>query len=308
MEGIYSKLVDKYNKLKSTKDAEIASINHDQEVKFMEYKSAADELIEHLRNENFSLHSQIIDLRREMTSIRSSSANHRGEPKENRTEATDKSQDVQNEGIHQTAGKDNTENNQLVISNAIDNLNSSSNRKRRTRVEPEAVDISSSNSTRKRRKHHGTDEEATITPSTDDHAPVGESTSDELRQWAPFGACSDINQPACCRRIKDLSGNCVNSGSVVNCVFQELIEHLLGMKLSAAIQADGISISACHQSSGYAFKLTVEEASGREAELVYKPISLGTIEMGAPEWMKEVIIFSMFMSPVFFERVLRVIK
>lgn len=318
MEGIYSKLHDKYIKLKSSKDAEIDSINLDQEVKFMEYKSAADELIEHLRNENFRLHSQIIDLRSEIASIRSSRADHHGEPTENQNEATERFQDVQNEGLHHTAGKDDTENSQSVMSGSmgvesdtIDILNSSSKRKRRkgsTQVEPEAVGISRSNSTRKRCKHHGNAEEVTITQKASGHAPVGDLTSEEFRQIVPFGDGADINQPACCRWMQDLSGSS-DAGSATKCVFQDLIERLLGMKLSASIQADRTCISALHQSSGYSFRLTlVEEASGGEVELVYNPISLGTFEKGAPEWMKEVIIFSMFMSPVFFERVLRVVK
>ncbi|RZC55501.1 hypothetical protein C5167_014358 [Papaver somniferum] len=43
MENLYSKLYDKYNKLKTRKDSEIDRYNHDQEVKFTGYMAAVEE-------------------------------------------------------------------------------------------------------------------------------------------------------------------------------------------------------------------------------------------------------------------------
>uniref|UniRef100_A0A2P2J659 Uncharacterized protein MANES_09G003800 n=1 Tax=Rhizophora mucronata TaxID=61149 RepID=A0A2P2J659_RHIMU len=93
------------------------------------------------------------------------------------------------------------------------------------------------------------------------------------------------------------------------CQFQALIEYLVGMKLSSVNQTEGNCISALHQSSGYSFSLTwVKKAAGEEPELLYRALTLGTFEMVAPEWMRSVLMFSISMCPIFFERVARVIK
>ena len=61
--------------------------------------------------------------------------------------------------------------------------------------------------------------------------------------------------------------------------------------------------------AGYSFSLTwVNKAAREEMELLYQVQSLGTFERVAPEWMREVLMFSTSMCPVFFERVSRVIK
>ena len=60
---------------------------------------------------------------------------------------------------------------------------------------------------------------------------------------------------------------------------------------------------------GYSFTLTwISKAPGEEAELLYHVLSLGTFERVAPEWMREDIMFSPTMCPIFFERVSHVIK
>lgn len=61
--------------------------------------------------------------------------------------------------------------------------------------------------------------------------------------------------------------------------------------------------------TGYSFSLTWEEnAAGKESELLYRVVSLGTFERVAPEWMREVLVFSTSMCPIFFERIANVIK
>lgn len=60
--------------------------------------------------------------------------------------------------------------------------------------------------------------------------------------------------------------------------------------------------------AGYSFSLTWTNNSCGEGELVYHLSSLGTFERVAPEWMRETMMFSTSMCPVFFERVSRVIK
>ncbi|KAM7480805.1 hypothetical protein LguiB_005388 [Lonicera macranthoides] len=70
MEALYSKLYDKYTKLKTKKESELEKVNCDQEEKFMTYLSAADDMVEHLKSENDRLQAQVNDLRSEVTSIR----------------------------------------------------------------------------------------------------------------------------------------------------------------------------------------------------------------------------------------------
>lgn len=61
--------------------------------------------------------------------------------------------------------------------------------------------------------------------------------------------------------------------------------------------------------TGYSFSLTwVRNKAGKESELLYRVVSLGTFERVAPEWMRDVLMFSMSMCPIFFERICRVIK
>lgn len=61
--------------------------------------------------------------------------------------------------------------------------------------------------------------------------------------------------------------------------------------------------------TGYCFSLTwVKGTAGEEEELLYRVLSLGTLERVALEWMREEIMFSKNMCPLFFERIARVIK
>ncbi|TQE01861.1 hypothetical protein C1H46_012485 [Malus baccata] len=69
-EALYSKLYDKYSKIKTKKWSELEDIGKDQEGKFKHYVSVAEEYIQHLRNENERLCSEVGDLRSEVASIR----------------------------------------------------------------------------------------------------------------------------------------------------------------------------------------------------------------------------------------------
>ncbi|ESR34158.1 hypothetical protein CICLE_v10006845mg [Citrus x clementina] len=94
-----------------------------------------------------------------------------------------------------------------------------------------------------------------------------------------------------------------------NCLFQALIEYLFGMKLSPYHESEGRCVSALHQSTGYSFSLTwVKSKDGEEFELLYRVLSLGTLERVALGWMMDEIMFSTSMCPIFFERISRVIK
>ncbi|EXC04600.1 hypothetical protein L484_003163 [Morus notabilis] len=118
-----------------------------------------------------------------------------------------------------------------------------------------------------------------------------------------------IQQPECCRRAIDRTSDGLHDNDTANCLFQALVEYLVGLKFSVVTQNEGICISAEHQSSGYSFSLTwVEKEHGKEVELLYHVLSLGTLERIAPQWMKEAIMFSTTMCPIFFERVSCVVK
>ncbi|GMP87815.1 hypothetical protein CsSME_00040036 [Camellia sinensis var. sinensis] len=288
MEALYSKLYDKYAKLKTEKGSKIDEFNREQEAKFMNYVSAAEELIEHLRNENGRLHGQINDLRSEVASIRYTKDNQLAEYQKLLMEESQKStklleeieglKNLQLEGLCCSAREDKIEN-ELHMSGSL-------------QIGSDILNDFDVNVTRKRSRDDGTTAEVMMTP----------CTSDPL----------ECALPECCRRKIDLS-EClggINLTGDANCMFQDLLEWSLGMKLSTATQTEGKCISALHQSSGYSFSLTRVNKGGKEeeVELVYSVLSLGAFERVAPEWMREVIMFSVKMCPIFFERVSRVIK
>ncbi|KAK9029408.1 hypothetical protein V6N11_026526 [Hibiscus sabdariffa] len=134
---------------------------------------------------------------------------------------------------------------------------------------------------------------------------AAERISENLPEKAlSYEVLPHVQLPDCCKG--SISANATGRGT---CLFQSLVECLVGMKISNLNQTEGLCISALHQSSGYSFSLTWINKTGREeAELVYRVLSLGTFERVAPEWMRDVIMFSTNMFPFFFERLARVIK
>ncbi|KAM0947859.1 hypothetical protein DsansV1_C07g0072091 [Dioscorea sansibarensis] len=112
--------------------------------------------------------------------------------------------------------------------------------------------------------------------------------------------------PDCCR------GNLIHSNAAGkgyhSCVFQTFLEQIVGMEFSVVSQEQGLSLSVVHPLSGYTFSLSwIADEDGCEGELMYRVSSLGTLERVALDWMKEDIVFSMRMCPVFFEKICRVI-
>ncbi|KAF2287417.1 hypothetical protein GH714_039856 [Hevea brasiliensis] len=75
MEALYAKLYNKYDALKKKRMSELDEINKDQELKFLNYVTAAEELIQHLKVENDRLHEQVGELRNQVASIRSTKDN-----------------------------------------------------------------------------------------------------------------------------------------------------------------------------------------------------------------------------------------
>ncbi|KAJ4978453.1 hypothetical protein NE237_009233 [Protea cynaroides] len=288
MEALYAKLYDKYTKLKTKRESEMEQLNHDIEEKLANHIAAADELIEHLRNENDRQRAQIYDLKKEMASIRSFKAEQIDEYQKLLLEENQKSKklseeverirNLQREGLC-CSTKDACKEIKQLKSPSKDNLVSSR-------------DLPSPSATETLPQH-----DRTVEAPTEDARDVSYSSVQ-----VPYEV------PECCRRnSSNLGGEQVEPAA--NCLFQVLVECLVGMKFSAVNQKEGLFVSVLHQSSGYSFSLTwVSKSAGEEAELLYHVLSLGTLERVAPDWMREVMMFSMNMCPIFFERIAKVLR
>ncbi|KAL8041736.1 hypothetical protein ABFX02_09G003300 [Erythranthe guttata] len=272
MEVLYAKLYSKYTNLKKEKESEFDELNRDQEVKFSKYADAADEIIEHLKSENEKLTGQVDELKYELASIRSSSEEQTVHYQKLLTEENQKNEELSKEIKRLQKLQDNSHDD--------------------TPAE-ETHDGSPIKSTKKRKLVRSTEDRATS------------SADVELDRQADQHI---MVHPACCQRKINGSGGDVAGTSSVNCVFQYLVEFVVGMKVSPLSQSNELCILVHHQSSGYSFSLTWITNSKGEVELLYRVLSLGTFERVAPEWMKETLVFSTSMCSVFFERVSRVIK
>ncbi|PON42198.1 titan [Parasponia andersonii] len=316
MEALYSKLFDKYNKIKTKKLTELDELTKDQEAKFVNYVSAAEELIEHLKSENERLQSQLNDLRSEVASIRHATLISTGFPRMNSVLS------IRNSGWKRARRVRNSD---KVFSEEVERLqklqseSTFSSKKDRNNRQPSTRGGTQFESSSKivirssKRKRCSATEMGGVTPhgSFQDDVMQRESTKDLHMQSLSTGDLVNVQRtylPECCRRTIDRSGGEINVDNPANCLFQALVEFLVGMKFSVS-QSEGVCISAEHQSSGYSFSLTwIDKADGKEVELRYHVLSLGTFERVAPQWMKEVIMFSTSMCPIFFERVTRVVK
>ncbi|XP_026456636.1 uncharacterized protein LOC113357457 isoform X1 [Papaver somniferum] len=287
MENLYSKLYDKYNKLKTRKDSEIDRYNHDQEVKFTGYMAAVEELVNCLRSENDRLVTKNQDLRNELASVRADRSDKEElcvqyekllteETRKGKelSEEVEKLRNLQQEGLSCSARGRYNENGQMESP-------------RGTYVE--SIHLSSVNNRKRLSTNEDTDSDSR------GKLPVAIETERDSQS---------IQKESCCGKIIS-SGGSINA----NCVFHTLLEFLIGMKFEFVTKADGPCLSALHQSSGFSFTLTwLTKASENEPlELLYHVLSLGTFERIAPEWMREDLIFSSSMCPVFFKRVSSVI-
>lgn len=323
MEALYIKLYEKYSKLKTSKDAELDKINQDQEVKFVEFVSAAETLIEHLTTENKRLCQNIDELRNEVRSLRAAKDQQFDEFQQRLVEEKQKNQklsaeveqlrNIQHEGIihsdrsdrQEVQHVDNVECSPLVSGYQLNESPRRMSRKRASEFGPsvsvDQLSESPMRMTRKRARLFASTDSAVNGAPASPHVEL--STGRGLLEDHPKKTVSNVHapQPVCCQTD--------NNSGVPPCLFQNLVECLIGMKVSIVDQPEGRCIRAMHQSSGYSFSLTwMNKASRCEGELLYNVSSLGTFAQVAPEWMREVIIFSMSMCPMFFERVSHVIK
>ncbi|CAJ1815128.1 unnamed protein product [Sphenostylis stenocarpa] len=279
MEILYSKLYDKYTKLKSKKLSDLDHLNKEQEVKFVNYLSAAEELIEHLKSEKEELLGQVDELRTELASLRATKDK----------EITDFQMLLMEEREKNEALSEEVEKLLKLHQERTSDLN---NKKANT-------NISSGRMTRKRERQNALEKEARFISSEN------EGNSVETYKETASGKLLER-----CTKANDQSGIDLQESGHDYWLIHVLFEYALGMKLSIVSQSGQIFLSALHQSSGYSFSLSWISTSTRneEAELLYHVISLGTFERVAPEWMREDIMFSPSMCPIFFERVTRVMK
>ncbi|KAL8205482.1 hypothetical protein R6Q57_009033 [Mikania cordata] len=265
MEALYSKLYDKYTKLKAKKASEIEQISLDQEEKFKTYVSAADELIGYLTSEKDRLYAQINELRQEIVSIRSA-----------------KDEEQQQYEI-------------MLIEEKQKNKQLSEEMERLQRREPDSIPkqlsgspFTANNSTK--RKRLVMDEKEVV--------------DEDIIFSGVFN--NEATQPKCCRPRLGGTVNAASDSSNNCCMFQELVECLFDLKFSIEIPSDdNIQLAAFHESSGYSFSLGwVKKGRPGEEEtmMMYRVSSLGTFERVAPEWMRDVMLFSKSMSSVFFKR------
>ncbi|XP_042514599.1 uncharacterized protein LOC122089159 [Macadamia integrifolia] len=286
MEALYAKLYDKYNKLKRMKESEMEQFNDDTEGKLKNHIDAADELIEHLSNEKDRLCAQINHMEKEITSIRSFKAEQIDELQKLLMEEIQKSKELSEE-VERLCNLQR----EGLCCRTNDACNEIKQLKSPSGGNPVSSRDLSSNSVKTLQQNA-----RTVEALTEDNRDVSYS-SVQVR----------YEVPECCRRD---SGN--SDGEQVepaSCLFQALVECLVGMKFSAVNQKEGLCVSALHQSSGYSFSLTwINKPAGEETQLLYRVLSLGTFERVAPDWMREVMMFSMNMCPIFFERVAKVLR
>ncbi|XP_027178040.1 uncharacterized protein LOC113777203 isoform X1 [Coffea eugenioides] len=307
METLYTKLYNKYIKLKKEKDTAMENLNRDQEKKFMNYVIASDEMIEFLRSENERLGNQVSELRSEMALLRSTKDEEciqynkllMEENLNNKKlqEEIERLRNLQREGRCCQARDDKVgdEPVDMPVSSQVESYSSDGMSVRKTRK-------------RSRQSLHGRGD--TITPSATkehEHEQLNVLSNRSCKETEASDTPSDhydVLQPAICKRKMNNPGSDV----AASCMFQELVEWVVGLKLSIIPQSKDFCISALHPSSGYSFTLTWVNNSKGEPELLYHVLALGTFERVAPEWMRDVLMFSMSMCPTFFHRVSRVIQ
>ncbi|CAA7036434.1 unnamed protein product [Microthlaspi erraticum] len=279
MDSLYRKLYEKYTKLKKKKFSELDEISIGQEEKFLNFVSASEELIQHLRSENENLRGIVGNLRSDITSIRSNKGEESLEYQKLYMEEERKNKELSKE----------VDKLKELIKEGHPRNSRDQSGKQQERKTPESAQVT----TRSMRKRSRLSEDTLETDMAPPPISIHHKATENLL----------VSQPQCCKTTDD------GSSSSAGCVFQALGEHLLRMKLSTAYEGDRVCITALDPSSGLSFSLTfVKNSTSEESELLYEVVSLGTFERVAPKWMRDVIKFSTSMCSVFFERVSRVIK
>eukprot|EP00268_Persea_americana_P036630 TRINITY_DN3614_c0_g1_i4.p1 TRINITY_DN3614_c0_g1~~TRINITY_DN3614_c0_g1_i4.p1 ORF type:complete len:316 (+),score=58.87 TRINITY_DN3614_c0_g1_i4:414-1361(+) len=307
MESLYTKLYDKYKQLKARKDSEMDQISREQEEKFLNYVSAAEENIEHLKNVNSGLQEKIDELTNQIILDRSSENSQYSMYQNLFIEEKQKTKELLEE----------VERLRNLLSERVQCNNSNENYADRqfkspSRCQVNLPDLSKGSAHRMTRRmtlkpsSGDQTEEAGVNPnaSSQEVHIVDRDPEGVLIEGTPSnGAPEKLRLPYSCGADMETSGNCGSGICHTNCIFQTLVECLVGMKFSIVNHTEELCLSILHQSSGYTFSLTwVKNAAGQD-ELLYHVLSLGTFERVAPEWMREDLMFSMSMCPIFFLRI-----
>ncbi|XP_038988730.1 uncharacterized protein LOC103714676 [Phoenix dactylifera] len=271
MERLNSDIYEKYKNLKKRKlfDEE-CSRKRDSDIR--NYQSATEDLIEVLKNQNDQLHAEISSMHEQFA-----------ECEKLLLEEGQKTKELSNEvgRLQNLLSQKNDVNDIALLRSPKTNHRVRSREKFRT--PPKKKQNSCTKESRIQ------DEEAAI-------VPYGSCQEEQIVVFSQSAA--EDTWPA--QEMQQEKGQ-------NDCVFQTLVEFLVGMEFSIDSQTKGLTCSVVHQITGYAFSLTWIRHEDREGELMYHVSSLGTLKGIALDWMKEDMIFSMTMFPIFFERISRVI-
>ncbi|XP_010466182.1 PREDICTED: uncharacterized protein LOC104746412 [Camelina sativa] len=281
MEALYAKLYDKYIKLKKKEISEFDAVNKGVEEKFLKFVAASEELMEHLKSEKQDLLERVEKMRTEMDSIRSDRDDKCLEYQNLNRELKEEKQK------NKALTEENVKLKEQIQEGHLRNFEDQSGKKQET-ITPETARVTTRSMRKRSRLSEDMVEETDmVSPHINNHHKPKETLL--------------VSQPQCCKTTNDGSSNSAS------CIFQALGEQLLGMELSTSNNEGEHVIHLLHPTTGLSFSLTFV-SSGEEPEWLYKVASLGTLQRVVPEWMREVIMFSTSMFPVFFERVSKVIK
>nr|ACU20481.1 unknown [Glycine max] len=231
MEILYSKLYDKYTKLKSKKLSDLDHINKEQEGKFVNYLTAAEELIEHLKSEKEGLVEQVNELRTEFSSLRAAKEKEVADYQKLLMEEKEKNEALSEEV--EKLLKPHQERTSHVLYN---------NSKIKT-VDDQFKANSNSSSIRMTRKHTkqiALEKEArSISLENEGNSVERESTPNACKETV-----SD-NLLECRTKANDRSGIDLHESGHGNWLIQTLFEYALSMKLSLDYQADEYACLHC---------------------------------------------------------------
>ncbi|XP_027335765.1 LOW QUALITY PROTEIN: interaptin [Abrus precatorius] len=232
MEALYTKLYDKYTKLKTKKFSDLDDLNKEQEHKFINCLSAAEELIAHLKNESEELQGQVNDLRTELTSLRVAKDKQIADYQRLLMEESKKnealSEEVEKLLKLRQEGTPHDLNNSGMIMNEDDQLKGNS-------------DSSSMRMTRKRSRQNALEKEARfISCENDEGNSLERASTQNIFKEAASGKLLES-----CTRANDQSGIDLKESGRRNWLIQVLFEHALGMKLSTDYQTDKYASLHC---------------------------------------------------------------
>ncbi|CAN1783114.1 hypothetical protein LINPERHAP1_LOCUS16167 [Linum perenne] len=240
MEPLYKKLYDKYTALKRKKASESNRVISTK----TRNTAAAEELVQHLKDENNILHSEVSELRNEVTSISSKKDEECAKYQKLLMEENEKSK---------------------MLSNEVERLQKLLN------------------------ESCGLKDGMTMQGKSASPGPNKQS----LKVHNAAGQNNDRNDEVVSQEV--------SSSSMI-------MTRKRRQEARTKIK-DACVLRASFDKTGYTFSLTWVKKSTRgelETELVYQVGTLGTFEKVVPEWMRSVIMFSISMCPIFFERLAQV--